>query len=376
MANTPKDFFLFCAGIDRSILAQCPSDENKYIGIGATVFFTGVLAFCSAGYALYTVFDTYWGALFFGLIWGAMIFNLDRYIVSSMKSRGSRWQNFSVALPRLLMAILLALVISKPLELKIFEKEINAELLVMEQEVFKSQEDQIKLRYAQDISNLQVEVKGLKAEIDEKIVARDELALMALQEADGTGGSGNKNLGPIYRAKKKKADEAQGELDALVANYRPIIAEKEAQIQGTQEQVRSEITALQRDGYGGLAARMEALDRLATESEAIYFASIFIMLLFVSIETAPIFVKLISSRSPYDYLLYNHEQVYEMESLENTTLRHNAVSNRLQHATEVGKHETTARVSVEKAAIDERVRQGIDKLKRKTWDWQEGFWRG
>ncbi|MEL6629446.1 MAG: DUF4407 domain-containing protein, partial [Bacteroidota bacterium] len=146
MARTPKDFFLFCAGIDRSILDQCPSDENKYIGIGATVFFTGVLAFCSASYALFTVFDTYWGALLFGLVWGAMIFNLDRYIVSSMKSRGSRWQNFSIALPRLLLAVLLALVISKPLELKIFEKEINAELLVMEQEVFKTQEDQIKLR--------------------------------------------------------------------------------------------------------------------------------------------------------------------------------------------------------------------------------------
>ena len=40
------------------------------------------------------------------------------------------------------------------------------------------------------------------------------------------------------------------------------------------------------------------------------------MLLFISIETAPIFVKLISSRSPYDYLLEEHEHVFKMNNLE------------------------------------------------------------
>src|SRR5210317_1074043 len=131
--NSVKKFLLFCSGIDLKILEKCPSDENKYVGIGATVLFTGILAFFSAGYALFTVFDSYALAIIFGLVWGMMIFNLDRYIVSSMKSHGSFWRDLMVAFPRLAMAVLLALVISKPLELKIFEKEINAELIVMEQ---------------------------------------------------------------------------------------------------------------------------------------------------------------------------------------------------------------------------------------------------
>jgi hypothetical protein len=66
-----------------------------------------------------------------------MIFNLDRYIVLSMKSFGKWWRDWLVALPRIALAVLLALVISKPLEMKIFEKEIKAELVMMEQEVFK-----------------------------------------------------------------------------------------------------------------------------------------------------------------------------------------------------------------------------------------------
>ncbi len=83
--KTPGDFFLFCSGVDTQMLEKCPSDRNKYMGIGATVLFTGIFAFFSSGYALYTVFDAVIPALIFGAVWGLMIFNLDRYIVMSMK---------------------------------------------------------------------------------------------------------------------------------------------------------------------------------------------------------------------------------------------------------------------------------------------------
>ena len=83
-------FFIFCSGADRDILETCSKGEqNKYVGIGATVFFTAVMAFIASGYALYTVFDTIYAAVFFGFIWGLLIFNLDRFIVSTIKKRDS-----------------------------------------------------------------------------------------------------------------------------------------------------------------------------------------------------------------------------------------------------------------------------------------------
>jgi hypothetical protein len=66
-------FFLFCSGVEQEVLKQCPTDTNKYVGIGATVLFTGVLAFFSSAYAIHTVFDSYFFAVLFGLIWGLMI---------------------------------------------------------------------------------------------------------------------------------------------------------------------------------------------------------------------------------------------------------------------------------------------------------------
>ena len=54
------------------------------------------------------------------------------------------------------------------------------------------------------------------------------------------------------------------------------------------------------DSFDGFAARMDGLVQLTKESEAMATAELFLVLLFVAIETAPIFVKLISARGPYD----------------------------------------------------------------------------
>lgn len=370
--KTVQNFFLFCSGVEHSILDNCPSDKNKYMGIGATVFFTGVLAFFSSGYALYTVFESWWAALAFGLIWGLMIFNLDRYIVMSMKSYGKWWRDWFVAAPRLALAVLLALVISKPLEMKIFEKEIQSELVQMEQEVFKNQEDKVKNRFQAQIDDHLAQVAALKSEIQRQTEIRNTLALQAVQEADGTGGSGHKNLGPIYRAKKNEADKADAELARLLAANEPLIRDKELAVQNLRGAVQSEITALDRARYNGLAARMDALGRLTEKSLPILYASLFITLLFIAIETAPIFVKLISYRSPYDYLLHQHEQVFEMANLEKTTLLANKIHNKLKFDTETGAYLVQSSIAVEKALIDHKLKEKLEELKQKPFSWKVG----
>jgi len=355
--NNLKDFFLFCSGVDRATLDQVPSDENKYLGIGGTIFFTGILAFFSAGYALYTVFDSYFLALAFGLIWGLMIFNLDRYIVSSMKSKSGFFGNFFVALPRLAMAVLLALVISKPLELKIFQKEIDAELIVMQQETYKTQEDRIQERFAVQIASNEADIVAFQQEITSKTTARDAAKAAALAEADGSGGSGIRNMGPIYRAKQATAQQAQDELDATLADLQPQIDAKRVDKLALQQQIQAETAGLERGAYGGMAARIDALSRLGRKSEAIWLASIFVTLLFIAIETAPIFTKLISPRSPYDHLLEEHEHVYAMATKESVGKRATDVKNSLRKHTEIGLHSTTSDIAARKAEIDAELQQ-------------------
>src|ERR1700753_1955843 len=125
-------FFWFCSGAHVDTLKKYPIEHNKFVGIGATIFFTALFALLSGGYAMYFVFA---GnplapvfAVLFGLIWGTAIFNMDRYIVSSIDKQGSTNQQILQATPRILFAIIIGIVISRPLELKIYDKEIRQRL--------------------------------------------------------------------------------------------------------------------------------------------------------------------------------------------------------------------------------------------------------
>src|SRR3546814_13622318 len=127
-------FFWCCSGLQQSTVAKYPAVHNKYVGIGATIFFTGLFAALSGGYALYFVFSGDGGAIgyavLFGLLWGLAIFNMDRYIVSSINKNASGIKQFMQATPRILLAVLIAIVIPRPLEITVFDKEIRDQLRV------------------------------------------------------------------------------------------------------------------------------------------------------------------------------------------------------------------------------------------------------
>lgn len=311
-----KHFFWLCSGAHLAILKKCESEASKYTGIGATVFFTGVFAAMAAAYALYTVFDNYWIASALGLVWGFMIFNLDRYIVSSMRKEGNSKREFLTALPRIILAVIISLVIAKPLELKIFEKEIQAELVMMEQQTYAAQESETKLRFQSDREKLIAEIAILKEEIANKTASRNELDQQAREEADGTGGSKRRNAGPIYKLKKADADQAAAELDQLVKTNTQLIDDKMAILAESDSAVATEIANLDKQKLDGPASRMEALSRIAAQSSAIWWANWFILLLFIAVETAPVFVKLISPQGPYDHLLKIEEHGFEGQRIE------------------------------------------------------------
>ena len=52
-----NEFLWICAGSNREVLRQCPTDYAKYAGIGGTILFTALMAMLSGGYALYFVFE-------------------------------------------------------------------------------------------------------------------------------------------------------------------------------------------------------------------------------------------------------------------------------------------------------------------------------
>jgi hypothetical protein len=311
-----SDFFILCSGIHPPFLEQCPTERSKYTGLGAAIFFTGVFAFFAAAYALFTVFDNYVLAILLGLVWGFMIFNLDRYIVSSMRKEGGFFRELWSALPRIVVAIIISMVIAKPLELRIFQKEIEPELVIMEQQAFARQEQEVRHRFSDTDLKLQEEISLLNRQLKERQDHKEELVRIAQEEADGTGGSRKKNLGPIYKLKKQDALNAERELDEFRREHdarMTVLDKRRNQI----DSVRSmELNNLELNKRDGLAARMEALDHLRSASDSIWWASFFILLLLIALETVPVFVKLISAKGPYDNLLRVEESRFLFQETE------------------------------------------------------------
>jgi hypothetical protein len=292
-----KSFFWMCSGADTDLLSQSPKSEQiKYAGIGGTVFFTALMAFIASGYALYTVFDNLIASIFFGLIWGLLIFNLDRFIVSSIKKRDRKSDEFAQAVPRLILALIIAVVISTPLELKIFEKEINAQLLQTKNAMTVENQSQVKTIYASELDAL----KNEHAAIDQKITTK-ELEVNGLYdtyiaEAEGAAGTMRVGKGPVYKEKREKHDALLAELSELKTDARLQQREIDSSIEEVMLAQSTHISETQPiiDGFDGLMARVNALHTLP------WLPSFFIFLLFLAIETSPIFAKLLSPKGSYD----------------------------------------------------------------------------
>lgn len=362
-----KKFFWWCAGADDTILEKCSKSEHiKYAGVGATVLFTGVLASLSGGYALYTVFDSVPMAMAFGLLWGAVIFNLDRFIVSTIRKEGRFWKELLMVTPRILLALVLAVVISKPLELKIFDKEIQAVLKEKQAELAIQHKALVNKQFA-EVDSVKSEIAGIRAEIEAKVQERNKLYEQVAAEADGTGGTGKIGRGPIYEEKKRQYDKVDEELKLLQASAADRILVKEQRIADLMKQYDSQVAEGQQSfsNYDGLMARIDALNQLP------WLPVFFITLLFVCLETAPIFTKLITSKGPYDDILKGVEHERTTQEMHRVQERQKQYDTR--HAVAEAKFAARQEFEIEAKREEERLKSDahLDVVRESAAVWRE-----
>lgn len=322
--NWFQKFLMICSGGNIHILRKTPSEWNKFAGIGGIVLFTAVFATLSAGYAMYTVFDHIWAAVGFGVLWGLMIFNLDRYIVSSIKKTGTWWKQILMAIPRLILATFLGIIISKPLELKIFEKEVNKQLNTIIQRNKKQLQGEMNGRILQQSGPFETEKKQISDKIAQYQKSYDSASVELEKEILGKQSgltSGKEGFGPNAKRKQELKEQRRQDLENYQKQAAPRMAylDKEISKVYTNLETERKSTETFEDKFNGFAARLQALDELGKNSAIIGLAATFIMGLFICLEISPVLVKLISHIGPYDYLLEKTEndfRLYAKEKIE------------------------------------------------------------
>lgn len=367
--NSVSSFFIFCSGAVNSVLKRCPTDYIKYQGIGATILFTGIFSALSAGYALYTVFESYVVSTIFAIIWGMMIFNLDRYIVSGMRKKSNFLKELAMAAPRIILAVFIGIVIATPLELKLFESEINAEIGMMQQETYRQQDELLKKRYEADTKVINDEITLLRNKLSKFDQERTARLSEALAEADGTGGSKIRAMGAIYKAKAKASDKAEQDYQLAYAEINPKLEQELAKLEVIESKRNAEMETLSRASLTGFASRLKALHRLSSADDAIRIAGIFISILFLIIECAPILVKLISERTPYDQRIDTLETEYHLANLKNTTIAKLATDSQLTFENKTAGFRVTEMINAENEVFAHALRKEKEDLMSRNEGW-------
>jgi hypothetical protein len=339
-----NEFLWTCAGVNKAVLRQCPTDYAKYAGTGGTILFTAIMAAISGGYAISSVFQDAPIAvpLAFGLIWGLMIFNLDRFMVNTMYSDGKHTiskDEMKGGWPRLVLAFFLGIVISTPLEIRIFQDKIESQLLIDQGKVGDDVRQAHEYWYNQQtekenqitteqntLNDLRAgKVGGLSEQIANKEKELREAELRLYNETNGDGVTKKRGYGPAAKQLQAQVDRLTNEKNELVRQEKEANASNQTYIQQETkrhqktlenyqrelQEINKKIAEIENEGrkgqkaLTGFCAQYNALGEITSpfENLSLFFARLFITLLFISIEVIPTLFKMMMTSGPYDNLL-------------------------------------------------------------------------
>ena len=133
-------FLWFVAGADIEMLSLCPLDYKKYEAIGMTILMTSLVGFAAGSSAAwYFTEDALW-TLVFGLFWSLLIFSIDRSLVVTLKKDPYKKSYYVLPLVfRGFLAILVAGIMSIPLELLVFNGFIQNDIENYKSDLLKQQ---------------------------------------------------------------------------------------------------------------------------------------------------------------------------------------------------------------------------------------------
>jgi len=312
-----SNFLWWCSGAHQQLLKQFPSEHSKYAGIGGVILATFVLAALAGGYAVFSVFESWPWTMAFAIVWGLIIFNFDRFLVSTMRKYGvSKGQQIRMAIPRILLALLIGITIARPLELKIFEKEIDVKVAENRHKKMLLNDSLLNKETVQGIQTAESERNRLttrKGAIEDTL---HRLQSAYVQEADGTGGSLQRGIESLtlmkqdaYRNAVRQFTTELSQLQSGIAYQDSILANVHSTTEGKRRQYETDLA-----GKVGFLERNKALSDLASEESSVWWSNLLLSLLIILIEIGPVLSKLILNVGPYDIALAKEELLQMAES--------------------------------------------------------------
>jgi Domain of unknown function (DUF4407) len=322
-----RKFLIWCAGSSPDLLSRCPAtDVIRQTILGTFVLLTGLIAGIGALYAFYSTTRSLTASLPCALLWAGLIFTLDRLIITTIspKQTGNTytvpaWQ----VLPRALLAILLGISISLPVELFISRDEIL--------KVHLKQQDDRNLENSQKdaASRTLVETEIVRA-CDLKI-GGTQLSSLAKQienyqlrittttlGQDGTG----ETCGPVCRDLMAQQNVLRKDHAKLDNERTRCISDGTKARELDPEMIRMKSVQLKMRQMQDVSAldpsfftQYKIFRELSKDNKEIERASFYLPLIFIFFELVPVLAKVLAGVSTYELLKLRES----IDSIDDTT---------------------------------------------------------
>ncbi len=251
------------------------------------------------------------------------------------------------ALPRIFMGLVISFVISKPLELKIFEKDID---LIISEKMQKGKNEKKQTYYKNntDHKDLSKKIEELGEKLKEAKEGEKKYEKEFNKQKNGEGSNKQTGIGDLAKSDwKQKEDYSKkvGQLEKEIKNLKEKKLEVEKNIDREFESNYKK----------ELDQEKSFVKQIGIAHEISPLISWSLTLLFVVLELTPIIFKLMMERAPYDFQLYDRDEVI----ISRSTVYENDTKHFSKNAQQIDQEKQR-----EIAARDESHHKDVEEYKR------------
>jgi hypothetical protein len=268
------------------------------------------------------------------------------------------------------LALLIGLTIARPLELKIFEKEINTKVVENVHKKIQLNDSLLKIEsanLAQTATDERNRLITRKQQIEDTL---HQLQQAYLHEADGTAGSMQRGIENITRLKLNAFDQARTQYGPELAQLNTGIQEQDRILNDANAGLESKRKLYEQAAVAnvGFLERNKALSDLNSEESSVFWTSLLISLLIILIEVGPILSKLIMPVGPYDIALAK-EELLAMAASENDIRQDKEVSYEKKKVFYQKQKEMSDKLVSKLSSLQEKhINEELEKWERGDWD--------
>ena len=313
--STFNEFLWWLSTAEKEILIDAVIDRNRYKIIGMSVLATWLFATLAWTYFFSTVVDSLTISIFLGFFMGFIILTIDRTLIKGITKTNKH--KFLPLIFRGLMALTIGFFMAQPAILYMFNKEIKLQTSLdnEQKKIIKRQE--LDTLFVHQLATLHTQKITLQQPLTQKYNEVQKARENYLAETDGSGGTGKVGIKDIALAKKAEYEKLEAEYQLMAKNILPKVDSTDAALKKINNAISAEEAAFAGYFNDGFLTRIEALNNLIKNNNALQMRYYLIVCILMLIELMPVIAKTILPMGSYD------EKVALREEMESEIARSN-----------------------------------------------------